>query len=256
MVSIPCDERSLLTMPNQMFVRGTPLLYEGQLIARKYEVIRQLGEGWEGQVYLVRERATHIERAVKVFFPQRNIRERAAKHHARKLHALRHCPIAIQYHAQETITRGHTPLTLLVSEFVEGELLSEFIARQRGGRLSVFQGVHLLHALASGLECIHNLREYHGDLHTDNIIVQRFGLGFDLRILDFMHWKAPKRESVRDDVVDMVKIFHEAIGGHRFYSKQPRVAKQICRGLKRKLILERYRTAGQLRAYLENMEWE
>jgi len=232
------------------------MLKEGQILARKYEVIRLLGEGWEGQVYLVREISTKIERAVKLFFPERNLNDKAAKFYARKLHDLRHCPIAIQYYNQETIIRRNATITLLVSEYVEGELLSEFIARQPGKRLNVFQAVHLLHALATGIECIHHANEYHGDLHTENIIVQSYGLGFDLKLLDFYHWKAPKTESVRDDVVDLIKIFYESIGGQKHYSKQPAVVKNICRGLKRSLILKNYRTAGELKDYLECMEWE
>lgn len=231
-------------------------LEPGQTLADKYEVIKLLGEGWEGQVYHVREKATRIERAIKLFFPQRNVRDRSAKFYAIKLHKLRHCPIVIQYYNQETFVSGTTPITLLVSEFVEGELLSDFIARQPGKRLSAFQAVHLLHAMARGIECIHAMNEYHGDLHTENIIVQRYGLGFDLKLLDFYNWKAPKSENVRDDVVDLVKIFYDAVGGRKHYSKQPSYVKDICRGLKRSLILKNFRTAGELKEYLESMEWE
>jgi len=228
----------------------------GQILAGKYEVISLLGEGWEGQVYLVREISTRIERAIKLFFPQRNRKGKAAKFYAVKLHKLRHCPIVIQYYNQETIIRCKTPITLLVSEYVEGELLSDFIRRQPGKRLSPFQAVHLLHALARGLECIHSMKEYHGDLHTDNIIVQRYGLGFDLKLLDFFHWKAPRAENVRDDVIDMVKIFYDAVGGRKHYLNQPAVVKGICRGMKKTLILQNFRSAGELREYLEIMEWE
>ncbi len=230
-------------------------LKPGRVLARKYEVIRMLGTGWEGQVYLVRELATRIERAVKLFFPQRNLRDLAAKFYAQKLHKLRHCPIVIQYYTQETIIYRGLPITLLVSEFVEGELLSDFLARQPGKRLSAFPALHLLHALAKGIECIHQMKEYHGDLHTENIIVQRYGLGFDLKLLDFYHWGPPSTESVRDDVVEMVRIFHDALGGRRNYNHQPPVVKAICRGLKRGLILQNFRTAGQLREYLETIEW-
>lgn len=231
-------------------------LEPGQILVRKYEVIKLLGEGWEGQVYLVREIATQIERAIKLFFPQRNLKDKAAKFYAIKLHKLRHCPIVIQYYNQETIIRSNTPITLLVSEFVEGELLKDFISRQPGKRLSAFQAVHLLHALAVGIECIHTMGEYHGDLHTENIIVQRYGLGFDLKLLDFFDWRAPKAENVRDDVFDLIKIFYDAVGGRKYYSKQPTVVKDICRGLKRTLILQNFRSAGELREYLESMEWE
>ena len=153
------------------------------------------------------------------------------------------------------MTYRKQPITLLVSDFVEGELLSEFLARQRGKRLPPFQALHLLHALASGIECIHKMKEYHGDLHSENIMVQRFGLGFDLKLLDFFHCGMPKPENIRDDVVDLVKLLYEAIGGRKYYSKQPPEIKAICCGLKRSLILKKFRTAGQLREYLESMEW-
>ena len=227
----------------------------GRVLARKYEVVKQLGCGWEGEVFLVRERRTQIERAVKMFYPQRNPGDKTVNFYARKLHKLRHCPIAIQYHTHEIITYHKQPITLLVSDFVEGELLSEFIARQPGSRLGAFPALHLLHALASGIECIHQMKEYHGDLHTDNIMVQRYGLGFDLKLLDFFHWGQPKPENIRADVVDLIKILYEAIGGRRYYSRQPPEIKGICMGLKRSLILKKFRTAGQLREYLENMQW-
>ena len=230
-------------------------LKPGRILASKYEVVSKLGAGWEGEVFLVRELPTGIERAVKIFFPNRNPRDRIANFYARKMHKLRHCPMVIQYHNREVIQYQQIPVTLLVSDFVEGELLTTFLARQPGKRLTAFQAMHLLHALAVGIECIHAMKEYHGDLHSDNIIVQRFGLGFDLKLLDFYHWGAPNQENISDDVIDLVKILHQAVGGQKQYLKQPQAIKDICRGLKRSLILKNFRTAGQLREYLELIEW-
>lgn len=231
-------------------------LKPGRILARKYEVVKPLGTGWEGEVFLVREQPTNIERAAKLFYPQRNPGDSTVNFNARKLHKLRHCPIAIQYHTRETLTYKGCPITLLVSEFVEGEQLSSFLARQPGKRLSPFQALHLLHALTTGIECIHQLKEYHGDLHTDNIMIRRFGLGFDLKLLDFYHWGAPRPENIREDVIDLVKILYEAVGGLKHYRKQPPEIKAICRGLKRTLILRQFRTAGQLRQYLETLAWQ
>ena len=228
----------------------------GRILARKYEVIQSLGTGWEGEVFLVREHPTDIERAVKLFYPKRNLKDRTANFYARKLHKLRHCSIAIQYHNRETITYHGVPITLLVSEFVEGELLCRFLDRQAGKRLTAFQGLHLLHALATGIECIHQMKEYHGDLHTDNIIVQRYGLGFDLKLLDFYHWGAARPENIHADVVDLIRILYDAIGGRRHYKHQPQVIKYIICGLKHSLILKKFRTAGQLREHLETLTWE
>lgn len=231
-------------------------LASGRTLARKYEVVSLLGAGWEGEVYRIREKSTGIERAAKLFFPQRNVNNRAAKFYARKLHKLRNCPIVIHYHTEETITIRRRPIMVLVSEYVEGEILSAFLKRQPGGRLHPFQALHLLYALVVGIGCVHQHREYHGDLHTDNLIVERHGLGFDLKLLDFFHWKAPKREGLQDDLCDLVRLFYDALGGARHYAKQPRAVKDICCGLKRSLILKRFPTAVHLRAHLENISWD
>ncbi len=228
----------------------------GRKLAGKYLVESLIGRGWEGEVYEINEISTGITRAAKFFFPQRNPKNRAAIWYAKKLHKLRHCPIVIQYQTQESIIFKRMPITFLVSEYVEGELLSDFLDRQPGKRLSVFQGLHLLHSLASGIESIHHLREYHGDLHTDNVIVQRYGLGFNLKLVDMFHWAAPKQENIHEDVCDLIRIFYDAIGGAKHYSKHPVEVKAVCCGLKRSLILKKFRAAGHLREYLETIQWE
>lgn len=231
-------------------------LAPGRTLARKYEVVSRLGGGWEGEVYRIREKSTGIERAAKLFFPQRNIRNKAARFYARKLHNVRDCPIVIHYHTEETITIRKTPITVLVSEYVEGEILSEFLKRQPGGRIHAFQALHLLHALVVGMECVHRAREFHGDLHSENIIIERYGLTFNLKILDFYQWAAPKREGYQDDLCDLVRVFYDSLGGARFYAKQPASVKQIVLGLKRSLILKRYPTMTHLRQHLETLRWD
>jgi len=228
----------------------------GRVLARKYEIIKLLGGGWEGEVYQVRETATGIEHAAKFFYPQRNPKNRNLVLYARKLHKLRHCPILIKYHTQETIIFRNQPITFLVSDYVDGELLSEFLKRQPGKRLDVFQGLHLLHALAAGIESIHHYREYHGDLHAENIIIKRYGLGFDLKLLDMFHYGAHRRENVHDDICDLIRLFYDAIGGQKRYAKHPPEVKAICCGLKRSMILKKFKTVGALREHIENMPWD
>jgi len=227
----------------------------GRILAGKYEVISQLGRGWESEVYLIRERSTGIKRTAKFFFPYRNPNGRLVNFHATKLHKLSHLGILIQYHTQETVRFRGEKITFLVSEFVEGELLSRFLARQRGGRLDAYPAMHLLYALVCGIDAIHKQREYHGDLHIDNIIVQRHGLGFDLKLLDIFNWGSPTRANLQHDVVESIRIFYEALGGSRFYSRQPPEVKAICRGMRPTLILRHFKTAEQLKTHLENLRW-
>lgn len=228
----------------------------GRIIARKYEIIERLGSGWEGEVYKIVERGTGIIRAAKLFYPHRNRNDRSAKLNAKKLHKLRHCPILIQYHTREEISFRKTPITVLISEYVEGERLSEFMRRQKGRRLTPFQALHLLYALISGMEPIHQAREYHGDLHTDNIIVKRYGLGFELKVIDFYHWSAPKRENIQSDIIDIVRVLYDILGGSRHYHSQPDCIKYICCGLKHSLILKKFPTISRLREHILSMEWD
>jgi tRNA A-37 threonylcarbamoyl transferase component Bud32 len=230
-------------------------LEPGRILARKYQIVSRLGSGWEGEVYMIRELGTNIERAAKLFFPDRNFKNRASDAYARKLHALRECPIVIQYHTRETMIYRKMPITILISEYVEGELLSAYLARLPGKRLHVFQGVHLLYALVTGLECIHHRDEYHGDLHSENIIVRSLGLSYELKFLDFFHWSRARRENMNDDICDLIRIFYDAIGGSARYRRHPREIKEICCGLKRTLIRGRFRSASDLRLHLETMMW-
>ena len=228
----------------------------GRMITAKYRVTEKLGEGYEGEVYKIVELSTGITRAAKAFYPQRNVNGKAIRLLARKLHKLRDCPILIQYHNQEVISFRRTPISVMISEFIDGEPLADFLARQPGKRLPAFQALHLLYALVDGVKDIHSHREYHGDIHTKNIIVSRFGLGFSLKLIDFYHWDTPKLDNIKDDVVDMVRVLYDAIGGRRHYAKQPGEVKEICCGLKRSLILKKFPSAMSLRDHLLSMRWD
>lgn len=226
-------------------------------MAGKYVVQHQLGRGWEGEVYLVKERGTGVERSAKLFFPQRNEGDRAVRHHARKLHRLRHCPVVIRYHSREVHRFGDLDIAVLVSEYVDGELLPVFLKRQPGGRLDPFQALLLLLALARGVEDIHALGDFHGDLHVENVLVARRGLDFSVKLVDPFP-PAPDRkpaESRLDDVWELVRVLYRVGGGAKHYAKQPPEFKDVCCGLKRSLIARKFRTAGELRWYLENLVW-
>ncbi len=227
----------------------------GRVIAKKYEILSKLGGGWEGEVYKILETSTGIERAAKFFYPHRNENNRASNFNAKKLHKLRLCPILIQYHTKEDFVFKRVPVTVLISEYVEGQLLSEFIKTFPGKRLTPYQALHLLHALTKGIECIHDMNEYHGDLHSDNIIVNKFGLNFDLKLVDLFSAKESKSESRKFDIVTLTQVFHESLGGAKHYAKHPDAIKYICCGLKSNLILEKFKTVGQLRRHIESMDW-
>lgn len=227
----------------------------GRIIAGKYEVLKPLGAGLEGEVYLVRECTTDIERAAKVFFSEHNPRNSVAKAYAKKLYRLRHCEALIQYVNQEVLKRKGDDVTVLISEFVDGEVLANYLDQQPGKRLPEFEALRLLYDLAIGLEPMHRAHEYHGDLHSENVMVKRRGMEYEIKLLDFYWRPTSRRSNIEDDVLDMIRLFYDLLGGQRFYARQSPVVKGICCGLKRTLVLRKFRHAGQLRQYLEEIQW-
>jgi tRNA A-37 threonylcarbamoyl transferase component Bud32 len=230
-------------------------LDSGRVIAGKYIIDRPLGSGWEGEVYVITERNTGIQRAAKFYYPHRDPTGRAAIAYARKLDALRHCPILLQYHHQEIVQVKRTKVMVVISELVEGQKLSEFLSAQPRHRLSTFEALHVLHTLAKGIAPIHARGEYHGDIHDDNIMIRRVGIGFDVKLLDFFDLGRPTRSKVHKDVLNLIQVFHAIVGGHVNYAQQPKVVKDIIRGQKDSLILQRFSSAGDIARHLETLEW-
>lgn len=230
-------------------------LTTGSAIGGKYIVEDYLGGGWEGEVYRVVERRTGVTRAAKLFFPERNESDRAVTFYAKKLERLRSCPIVIKYHHSETIRRRGKHVTVLISEFVEGEILENLIRRGRGKRLPEYESLRIFYELVVGLEAVHAEREYHGDLHTGNVLVQRRGVHFEVKLVDLFDHGRPSRANAQFDIVSAVRLLYDMLGGQPRYRHQPPEIKAIICGLRQTLILKRFPTVTKLRTHLDRFVW-
>lgn len=230
-------------------------LERGRVLGGKYVVEELLGEGWEGEVYRVRERQTRIHRAAKLFYPERNPGNRTAARYARKLERLRLCPIVAQYHHSERLRVRGVSVTCLISELVEGESVSEYVARRPRRKMQPYEALHLFYSLVEGLECIHRAREYHGDLHADNVLVRRVGIRFELKVFDFFYRGRASRQERQEDLIDAIRLFYDALGGRRHYARHPPEIKTICCGLKHTLIRKKFPSSRKLREHLESFQW-
>jgi len=228
----------------------------GRRIAGKYEIDRLLGSGWEGEVYAIVERSTGIRRAAKFYYPHRDPMGKAAITYARKLDALRHCPILMQYHHQEIAYVRRRKTLVVISELVEGKKLSEFLHDQPKHALSTFEALHVLYSRAKGIAPIHLRGEYHGDIHDENIMIRRQGIGFDVKLLDFFDLGKPTKSKINKDVLNLIQVFYTIVGGRDRYANQPRVVKEIIRGQKDSLILRRFQSAADIQHHLENLAWD
>src|SRR3954470_6474287 len=228
----------------------------GRSVAGKYVIEKPLGSGWEGEVYVIVERNTGIRRAAKFYYPHRDPMGKSAIAYARKLDALRHCPILMQYHHQEIAWVKRRKVTVVISELVEGQKLSEFLASQPRHRLTTFEALHVLYTLARGIAPIHPRGEYHGDIHDDNIMIRRQGIGFDVKLLDFFDLGKPTRSKIHKDVLNLIQVFYTIVGGREKYGHQPKVVKDIIRGQKDSLILARFQSAADIQHHLESLQWD
>lgn len=228
----------------------------GFTIAKKYSIDKKIGGGWEGEVYRAEEISTKIPVALKFFYPNRNRNNKVAKQYAQRLYKLSESPFSINYYTQEIIRFRGKPITCFVYEFAEGMILSHFLKKQPGQRLGIMHALLLLHSLTAGLESVHFHNEYHGDLHTDNIIIRRRGLGFEFKFLDMYNWGDAKSLNKAEDIMNLIRIFYECIGGKKHYAKHPKEVKDICMGLRSNLIRKKFKTATQLKQYIENIDWQ
>jgi len=230
-------------------------LEEGDIVAERFSVLSSLGSGSEGEVYKVLEAHTNRIRAIKLFYPDGNPKYKVSTRYAKKLDRLKDSPIVMDYLSHDIVfCQGHW-VACLASEYIKGEILEDFVAKQRGGRLGVFPAIHLLYSMVVGLESIHLHGEYHGDLHVENIMIKRFGLAFDLKIIDLHHWGDSKKDNRDEDIIKVIRIFYDILGGAKHYKKMSPSLKYIICGLKRSLILSRFKNVSMLRYHLESMDW-
>lgn len=227
----------------------------GRKVGPRYIIESLLGVGSEGEVYQIRELDTGILRAAKFYFPHRDPKKRQSILHARKLNALRRCPVVLQYHHSEVITVRKQSVVAMISELYEGQQLEKWVALFPGKRLRPYTALHVFYNLVRGLEDIHACRYYHADVHTQNILIQPRGVEFDLKLIDFYDWGAAAKWKQKQDITDAIIVFYECLGGASHYASLPGDIKHIIAGLKRSLILKRFSTMVTLRKHLETFEW-
>jgi Tol biopolymer transport system component len=151
-----------------------------------YEIVASIGEGGMGQVYRATDTKLKRQVAVKILPPAVAAdRDRLARfqREAEVLASLSHPNIAGIYGLEES---GGT--TALVMELVEGEDLSEVIARAAGRgnqaphAITIDDALPLARQIADALEAAHEQGIIHRDLKPANIKVRADGT---VKVLDF-----------------------------------------------------------------------
>ncbi|MDI1482512.1 serine/threonine-protein kinase [Polyangium sp. y55x31] len=159
-------------------------LEEGAIIDGKYRIVRMLGRGGMGVVYVAENLRVKRQVAIKVL-------SRAATelHGDALMRFEREAQAAGQIgsdHIVEVLDMGTTEAgdRFMVMELLEGETLKE---RAKRGRISIDKIVELFRQILDGLEAAHAAGIIHRDLKPDNVFLQKKRAGHDdwVKILDF-----------------------------------------------------------------------
>ncbi|EIV92658.1 protein kinase domain with FHA domain [Frankia sp. QA3] len=133
-----------------------------------YTLVRELGRGGMGAVFLARNDVTGKSVALKMMLPRVASRPDARARFMREIdlsRALRHRNIASLYDAGSV--RGAFYFTV---EYCPGGSVDKLVAR-RGGKLAVDEAVSLALQALDGLDHAHGLKVVHRDLSPQNILL-------------------------------------------------------------------------------------
>ncbi|MEO8551604.1 MAG: protein kinase [Kofleriaceae bacterium] len=166
---------------------GTPsreaVVKTGDLVEGRYRIIRTLGEGGMGTVFLAEHTLIKRRVAIKILHPElatdADVIERFMNE-ARAAGTLGHPNIVES--TDMGFTHNHVPY--IVFEFLEGALLTDEIYRVGG--LPVRRAVRIATQIASALHAAHNAGVIHRDLKSDNVFLTDKDDAFDhVKVLDF-----------------------------------------------------------------------
>src|SRR5881628_1623007 len=155
----------------------------GQVLADRYHIMKKLGEGGMGQVYLAEHVKMGRRSAIKVMNPSLvHDPDAVARFNREAANASRitHPNVCAIYDF------GETPdgTIYLAMEFIEGEPLTDVLARE--GALPAHRAGHIFLQVADALQAAHDLGIVHRDLKPDNIMISRGRDGSDVvKVVDF-----------------------------------------------------------------------
>jgi serine/threonine-protein kinase len=164
----------------------------GSVIADRYHILKKLGEGGMGAVYLGEHVKMGRKSAIKVMTQSMaNDPDAIARFNREAANAARisHSNVCAIYDFGET----KDGMIYLAMEFIEGEALTDLIERE--GALAPGRAASIIEQAGHALQAAHDLGIVHRDLKPDNIMLARSRGGADVvKVVDFGIAKAMSGE--------------------------------------------------------------
>ena len=164
----------------------------GTIVADRYRIVRQIGTGGVGTVYLAQDAQTGEHVAIKILHRELHfLPEMVARFEREALAASRidHVNVA----SAKDFGRLGDGSCYLVLELIEGMSLSEVLTRE--GALPARRALGIAHQIASGLGAAHRSGIVHRDLKPDNVMLVPSGPDTDVvKVVDFGIAHVPPEE--------------------------------------------------------------
>jgi serine/threonine protein kinase len=165
----------------------------GSIIADRYHVLRKLGEGGMGTVYLAEHVKMGRKSAVKVMNPGM-VHDADAisrfNREAANASRINHANVAAVYDFGETADG----IIYLAMEFIEGPTLTKVV--HDSGALNPLRAADITRQAAEALTIAHDMGIVHRDLKPDNIMLTKNRDGSDcVKVVDFGIAKAANNEA-------------------------------------------------------------
>jgi serine/threonine protein kinase/Flp pilus assembly protein TadD len=159
-------------------------LKPGMLIRGTYRIVRKLGEGGFGAVYLAEQTLMDGELRTIKFLSRQWTRDEAFtarfRREVRALRQLRHKNIV----DCGDLERAEDDSLFFSMEFVDGPDLRDFL-HQAPAPVDVGLAISMVRGIAAGLEAAHARKMVHRDIKPDNVLLMRDGDGWIPKIADF-----------------------------------------------------------------------
>jgi serine/threonine protein kinase len=158
------------------FIKDSKNLEQGKCFGH-YEIVRQIGAGGMGEVYLAEDPRLERKVALKVLpaaFARDAARMRRFVQEAKAASALNHPNILTIYETGEFENKNY-----IASEYVEGETLSEQLRREP---LNLKTALDVAVQITSALQAAHAAGIVHRDIKPDNVMIRPDGVA---KLLDF-----------------------------------------------------------------------
>lgn len=156
----------------------------GDVIDKRYTVIREIGRGGMGVVYEVIDNLIGARVAVKRLLPEHRLRSDLSDVFMREgANAMRFTSESSHFVTVRHLGEDAAGL-YMVMDFVEDKTLRHLLLEQQNFRLPLELGVSLIRALSSAIAELHRLGFVHRDLKPENIFVN-LGSMFHVRLVDF-----------------------------------------------------------------------